>query len=168
MDPATGTADNGRMHTSDDDYLFFADRALDGMVYIVADLGDELANQPPNLPVANSPYQILTHCLGVLDYWVGHLVAGREIDRDRDAEFNATGQVGELVSRAAKAQQQLHADIAKARPSDPVRGRLNRDWLPADREFTQQAALLHVLEELCQHHGHMELTRDILRADRGS
>jgi len=67
---------------SDEDYLYFANRAIDGMVNIVTGLGDELANQRPPIPGANSPYALLTHCLGVVSYWAGALVAGREVIRD--------------------------------------------------------------------------------------
>ena len=35
---------------------------------------------------------------------------------------------------------------------------------PDELEFTSQGhALLHVMEEVCQHLGHMEITRDLLR-----
>jgi hypothetical protein len=59
-----------------EEYLYFTDRALDGMAAIVAELGDELANRRPDLPGANTPYAVLTHCLGVAEFWAGHLVAG--------------------------------------------------------------------------------------------
>jgi hypothetical protein len=38
-----------------DDYLFFVDEALDGMVRIVTELGDDLANRRPDVSGANSP-----------------------------------------------------------------------------------------------------------------
>ena len=72
-----------------DDYLLFLDEVLDDMVRIVTELGDELANQRPDLPDSNSPYAILTHCLGVMEYWGGYMVGGRSIQRDRAAEFRA-------------------------------------------------------------------------------
>jgi hypothetical protein len=53
---------------SDDEFRYFVDRALDGMAAILVDLGDELANARPALPGAKSPYAIVTHCLGVVDY----------------------------------------------------------------------------------------------------
>ncbi|MGI8678221.1 MAG: hypothetical protein ACR2LX_05950 [Jatrophihabitans sp.] len=49
------------------DYLYFLDRAPDGMLEIITRRGDDLANRRPDLPGANSPYAILTHCLGVMD-----------------------------------------------------------------------------------------------------
>ena len=32
---------------------------------------------------------ILTHCIGVCDYWIGTLLGKRESFRDRDAEYGA-------------------------------------------------------------------------------
>ena len=52
-----------------DDLLFFLDEALDGMVGVITELGDGYASQRPDIPGANSPYAILTHCLGVMEYW---------------------------------------------------------------------------------------------------
>ncbi|HML01243.1 MAG TPA: DUF664 domain-containing protein, partial [Acidimicrobiales bacterium] len=86
---------------STDDYMSFVDEAIDGLIQIVEGLGDDLANRRPAFPEANSPYAILTHCLGVMEFWGGHLVGGREVVRDREAEFVASGPVGELLARVA-------------------------------------------------------------------
>lgn len=147
-----------------DDFLYYAEGALDAMVSIVSELGDDLANRRPNVPGANSPFAILTHCLGVMEYWGGEIVAGRTIVRDRPAEFWATGSVAELTQRAERARQQLRADIAELDPFSPPRGTpRNMDFtLPLAR--TQGGALLHIYEELAQHRGQLEITRDILRS----
>ncbi|NBO09836.1 MAG: hypothetical protein EBV30_10980, partial [Actinobacteria bacterium] len=63
-----------------DEFLYFAHRAFDGMAAIVETLGDDLANRVPSLPGANSPYALLTHCIGVSDFWGGYLVNGRKIE----------------------------------------------------------------------------------------
>lgn len=151
------------MMLSDEEYLYFADRALDGMAAILTSLGDEAANARPDLPGANSPYAIVTHCLGVLEYWAGHLVAGREVHRDREAEFTASGSVRELLSRIDAAKQQLRRDLAAADFRAPLRGEVPPRYADAVAGRTQAAALQHVYEELAQHHGHLELTRDLLR-----
>ncbi len=152
---------------TDDDYLYFACRALDGMIDTVEGLGDELANVRPPLPGANSPYALLTHCLGVTSYWAGALVAGREVARDRDAEFTAAGPVRPLLERAAAARAGLAEDARAAAPADPLRGTPPPGFLGPDRELTQGAALLHVYEELAQHHGQMEIIRDAILAGAG-
>ncbi|MGH3855902.1 MAG: DUF664 domain-containing protein [Pseudonocardiaceae bacterium] len=147
-----------------DDYFAFVDDALDGMVNIVSELGDDRANRRPDIPGANSPYVILTHCLGVMEYWGGHIVAGRPITRDRAEEFRAAGPVGALVERAGRARQQLRADTANVDPFAPPRGAPRPEDVELPLGRTQGGALVHIYEELAQHRGHMELTRDLLRS----
>jgi hypothetical protein len=148
-----------------DDYLWFVDEALDGMITIVTELGDDLANRRLDLPGANSPYALLAHCLGVMEYWAGALVAGRTIERDRDAEFRATGAVDDLIDRARRAQRQLRADVERLEVAAPLR---IAPLLAEDAELpigrSQGGALVHVYEELAQHRGQMEITCDVLRA----
>ena len=152
------------MGISIDDLAYYVDLAVDGMIEIVRDLGDDLACTRPDLPGANSPYAVLTHCLGVMSFWAGYTVAGRNVDRDRAAEFRATGSVDALAQACAAAKRQFAADLAAAQPDQPLR-RMPSDRTWQGRELKNQgAALLHVLEELAQHHGQMELTRDVLRS----
>ena len=149
---------------SNDDFLEFVEAALDFLVGIVSDLGDELANSRPDLPGANSPYAILTHCLGVMEYWGGHVAAGRTIERNRGAEFRAHGQVSELIDRVRESLARFRADVGGVPPEARPPGDLEPgdDALPLGR--TKGGAVLHVYEELERHLGQMELTRDILRA----
>lgn len=143
------------------EYLRFVDKAFDSMAAIVSDLGEELGNTRPQLPEANSPYAILAHCLGVMEFWGGHVVSGRDNHRDRPAEFRAVGAVDKLLNQATRARQQLHADVHAAERDTRPRN------LPEDCDAeTQGAVLLHIYEELAQHLGQLELTRDLLRADQ--
>lgn len=145
-----------------DDYLQFVDEALDGMVRIVSELGDDDANRRPDLPGANAPYAILTHCLGVMEYWGGYVVAGREVQRDRDAEFHAAGTVADLAERVSRGREQLRSDLTDLEPFAPPRGTPPGD--PNPSKTTQGGALIHVYEELAQHRGQMEGCRDVLLA----
>ena len=145
-----------------DDYLYFAGRALDGMASIVAELGDDLANVRP-LPGANSPYALLTHCVGVADYWSGALVAGRAADRDRDAEFAAAGPVAALLDEVRGLRVRLAADVAGLDARAPLRATPPVAYAGPVRTLDRGGALLHVLEELAQHHGQMEILRDAIR-----
>lgn len=147
-----------------DDYLSYVRDALDGMVQVVTELGDDLANRRPDLPGANSPYVILTHCLGVMEYWGGQIVAGRRIERDRDAEFRAAGSVPDLVERTWRARERFEADIATAEPAAPPRGTPAPDVADLPLGRTQGGALLHIYEELAQHRGQLEGCRDVLLA----
>jgi Protein of unknown function (DUF664) len=153
----------GRPVITGEDYLYFVDRALDGMADVLWDLGDGLVNVRPDLPGANSPYAIVTHCLGVVEYWAGHLVAGRVVERDRAAEFTAAGRVDDLIARVQLAKRRLRDDIAGVDPAAPLRHEPPADYLATKPELTRGGALLHVYEELSQHLGQLEITRDVIR-----
>ena len=105
------------------DVLWYVDHVLDAMAAILARLGDRLANERPDLPGANSPFAIVTHCLGVMEFWAGAMIADRPIVRDRDAEFTATGAVDDLVARVALCRRRFAADLDKRTRATLDRGR---------------------------------------------
>jgi Protein of unknown function (DUF664) len=150
------------MGISVDALTSFVDQAVDELTSIVTSLGDDRVNQRPDLPGANSPYAILYHCLGVMAYWGGHVVAGRDVQRDRAAEFTATGHAADLVAAVHRAKIQFRADARTADPQAPPRRTAGRRGPGALEVRSQGHALLHVLEEVYQHLGQAELTRDIL------
>jgi Protein of unknown function (DUF664) len=147
-----------------EDYFWFVDAALDDIVAIVTSLGDELANQSPALAGANSPYAILTHCLGVMEGWGGEIVAGRTLSRDRPSEFVATGRVADLAVRAREARAQLGRDVANVDPRAKPVGQTEGDDTDLWLGESQGRVLFHIYEELAQHRGQLEITRDILLA----
>jgi hypothetical protein len=150
-----------------EDFLWYVDTALDQMTAIVLQLGDETASRRPALAGANSPYAILTHCLGVMEFWGGETVAGRTIERDREAEFRAEGRVADLCARTSVARRQLDDDLADFDSLAPP-----KTVAPGDEDEpvgrTQGGVLVHVIEELFQHLGQMELSRDVLLASSES
>jgi hypothetical protein len=149
---------------SDADFLWFVDQALTAMTAILRQLGDELANTRPELDGANTPYAVLTHCLGVMEYWGGAVVAGRPIERDRPAEFRAEGRVCDLAVRVTDARHRLEGDIAVMEPSAPPRHAGDPEDSDLPYAKTQGGVLLHILEELYQHLGQMEISRHVLLA----
>jgi uncharacterized damage-inducible protein DinB len=152
---------------SDEDYLYFAERALDGMTAIVLELGDDAANRPAH-EGANTPYALLHHCLAVVETWAGAFVHGRPVDRDRDSEFSATGEVASLAQRVGLAREQLREDVRACSPDRPLVQEPPSSFLGPTRALTQGGALQHVFEELAQHHGQMEVLRDLLLLERCS
>ena len=138
------------------------------MADIITALGDDLANKRPDLPGANSCYAIVNHCIGVVDYWAGSFIAGQRIPRDRDSEFTASGPVDELLERLAALQIRFPewVDIAVTEGirdrdlADGVRGGTTRAAILATA--TPEWTLLHILHDIAQHVGHMEITRDVL------
>ncbi|HEY0494268.1 MAG TPA: hypothetical protein VGD48_00915 [Kutzneria sp.] len=128
-------------------YLDFSANALNGMADIVAELGDDLANRRLPLPGANTPYAVVNHSVGAIGYWVGEVVSGRPANRDRDAEFTASGPVAPLLDRIRETVVQLTKDVAAARDDADTAG-----------------ALLHVYTDVVQHHGQLQIMRDAIVA----
>ncbi|WP_406457168.1 DinB family protein [Streptomyces sp. NBC_01622] len=145
-----------------DEYLYFLRRALDGMVGALEDLGDDLANTPPPLPGANSAYAIAFHCTAVAEYWIGHIAAGRPVDRERASEFTARGTANDLKSGLDALFERLREDLAAVGTCTVPANTPPASFEGPDRELTSSGVLLHVLEELAQHHGQVEIGRDLL------
>jgi hypothetical protein len=134
------------------------------MLDVAHRLGDDLVNERPHGPGTNSVAALVTHCCGVTEYWLGHVVLGRPSHRDRDAEFTTAATVAELRYRMAATMRVAGDDLAAIGAGTGPRGAGTglhgaRDELPGG---TDASVVLHVLEELFQHLGHMELTADAL------
>ncbi|GAA3073422.1 hypothetical protein GCM10010464_41870 [Pseudonocardia yunnanensis] len=145
-----------------DEYLYFLARAFDGMLDALGELDEGAINTRPPLQGANSPYAIVHHCVEMSDYWIGHVVAGRPTNRDRTAEFSATGSLDELRRRVADVQRRLLDDLAGADLQGDPKNPPADDYQGPEQPLTCAGVLLHVLEELAQHHGHVQLSRDLL------
>jgi hypothetical protein len=140
---------------------FLVDRHLDRMAAIASDLGDELVNFTPELPGANSPYQLVLHCCGMIEWWTRSAILGKPVDRDRDAEFKAWGEVTTLLRRVESVRAQLLRDLATVDLDAPLQGEPSAHYIGTPIGASARGVLLHVLEELAQHHGHLEITRDL-------
>jgi hypothetical protein len=147
-----------------EELLWFVDDCLSSMLDVVEGLGDDLANTRPELAGANSPYAILTHCLGVIDWWGGVMISGRQVVRDRDAEFVATGPVSGLREQVRRTRDRLREDLQQLDPQAPPVGPVDEELAGLPYGRTRSAVLLHVFHELAQHLGQMEITRDLLVA----
>jgi len=139
--------------------------AFTKMLAVVDRLGDAKINVKPPGPDTNSAAALVVHCCGVSENWLGHVGLGRPSDRDRDAEFQATASVAELRSLIEAARGQAEADVVAldASPAPVTRDRPSGAH-PVDVDRSPASLVIHVLEELYQHLGHMELTADALAA----
>lgn len=148
---------------STDELLAACDRALDQYAEVLRDLGDGLvASRPDGIP-GNSGFGLVAHLLGVVDRWGSTVNLGVVVPRDRDAEFLATGSLDEALALLATVRERLHAH---ARAASPRQAPANPPADDPDGYATQSEVLLHVYEELAQHLGQLEVTRDVLLARR--
>lgn len=154
------------MDTTQETVLHFALEKLDAMIAILAGMDDATANRTLGVPGSNSPYVLLFHSLGAMRRWSSTVNRGIEISRDREAEFTASGSVAELLELAAHHRAAFIADVLAtdlaASPAVPAEG------FPDVYGRSSLAVLVHVVEELAQHLGHLEITRDVLATLSGT
>lgn len=130
------------------------------------DIPDEVLNRPLPLPETNSIFALATHLVGAGEFWTLVLVGGREIPRDRPAEFHATGTGAALVTRYERWIAELHAlldtfsEEELERMANPAPFRAWRDDMPQ----TMLTCLLHAVEHSALHLGHIQLTRQMVLA----
>ncbi|MEM7287541.1 MAG: DUF664 domain-containing protein [Actinomycetota bacterium] len=150
-----------------DEFLLFCHRTLDGYRDVLARLDDTLVNTTPPIPGANTPYRLVVHAMGACDWWTSHIVCGHPSERDRAAEFVASGTVAE----AGAALDLAGARLDDLRPELAAAGVVHGNpstTKPLGTEWTVGACLIHAYEELAQHLGHLEVTADVLIAERSA
>jgi len=118
----------------------------------------------------NTFYALAMHVIGAGEYWVLHAAAGWPIHRDRQAEFQARGDLASLQTRAerwlANAREALasltEADFQRVfeRRADPAQGLSAIRWTVAE-------CLVHAVEHTALHVGHLQIQRQLWNAERG-
>ncbi|HJX78665.1 mycothiol transferase [Glutamicibacter sp.] len=135
---------------------------FDRLCATVNDVPDVLINSCLPVEGSNSPVQILVHCCGMMRRWSSTVNLGIKVPRDRDAEFSARMSKPEVLKLALETRAAFAADISfttmEQAPAVLPSGREIEYWMA-----TCKGVLMHVYEELCQHLGHLEITRDFLR-----
>lgn len=125
------------------------------MVMKIEGLDEEQARWRPT-EQANSLLVLVQHLTGVERNWFQRVVAGREIDRDRDAELGPLE--GLTVAEAVAAYRD------EWRRSDEVLDGVGSLDEPGKGEsgFSVRWVLMHMLEETARHAGHADITRELI------
>ncbi len=144
------------------EYLASCDVAWNGYAEIARELGDELISTRPEVPGTNSCFGLITHVVGVAGRWARTVNRGIVVPRDRDSEFLAQGSLDDALTLIDLGRLRLIEDVEAT--ADFAALSVNP---PADQPpETCGSILLHVYEELAQHLGQLEVTRDLLLAER--
>lgn len=131
------------------------------MLDVVDRLGDDRVNDRPLGPDTNAVAALVVHCCAVTEFWIGHVALGRPTSRDRESEFSTTATVAELHALVESTLAQVTEDLAAIDAGRVQPDRTGRQFLEGGDQ-SDGAIVLHVLEELYQHLGHMELAADAL------
>ncbi|MFA9564506.1 MAG: DUF664 domain-containing protein [Acidimicrobiales bacterium] len=137
--------------------------ALGQMVQVADRLGDDLLNERPVGDETNAVGALIVHSCEVTSFWLGHVAGGLPTERDRDREFSRRTTVGEVRAMVERTLAGTRADLERMADGDPEADPVLRQFLPGGDE-SDDSLVLHVIEELFQHLGHMEITADVLLA----
>lgn len=138
--------------------------ALDALVALTSDLdGARLNWRPASGPHAseatNSLYVLASHALGVAGQATLFMLGGQPGQRDRDAEFAASGATSEaLEARWASLRERIPASLAQL----PDTALLARYQHPVRGTETGRQLLAATATHVAIHLGHAQLTRDLL------
>ena len=135
--------------------------AFSGMGQVLDRLDDERVNQKPAGWGTNSVAGLIVHCCELAPSWFAMPGLGRDSDRDRDAEFGRTPRSPSSVQRIEPPSNRPCALVEEFLAGPTVPDHPFRDFMPGE-DRTDGALVIHVLEELFQHLGHMEVTADAL------
>jgi uncharacterized damage-inducible protein DinB len=112
----------------------------------------------------NTFYALMTHLISAGEYWILHASAGRPTDRNRPAEFRATGSRMALIERADRWMEESRAYLESLTEED-----LTREFVRAGNDpitWTVAECIMHAVEHTAVHVGHLQIQRQIWNAER--
>lgn len=108
---------------------------------------------------------IATHVLGAAHFMTMVAVGGAPDDRDREAEFHATGSVADLRARYDAWLDELHTLLNGLTEEDLSRETTVERY--TEHGLLTGEALLHALDHTAIHLGHLQVQRQLWEAETG-
>ena len=139
--------------------MHYLNHAFRGIAAVLDRVDDDTVNVRPTNWGTNSIAGLVVHCCELAPSWFETPGLGRESVRDRNAEFSTEATVGELRERIEQTVARLELLVEEFSKGPTALDHEFRAFLPGD-DRSDDALVLHVLEELFQHLGHMEVTAD--------
>lgn len=142
--------------------------ARDDMRAAIEGLPPEAINWRPAGDGTNSIAVIVHHAWHSTRQWLSVTVEAPLPDRDRSAEFEVSYESAEALVAALEAvSEECLVLISRDRHVDP--GAIRSHWDPgSDLKFNAAWTLLHAVEHVREHTGHVGLTRQLWDALPGS
>jgi uncharacterized damage-inducible protein DinB len=130
---------------------------------VIAGLPGEALDWQPTTG-ANSLAVLVTHAWRSTEAWTWR-AAGREIERDRAAEFRANGDPAALLTLLREGGARIEVALDAIDPATLGRVCFRQSMPPAgDEEYTAAHRVLHSVEHSQEHLGQSYLTRQLWEA----
>ena len=132
----------------------FLDYYRETMIMKIDGLSEEQARWTPT-EHANSLLTLIVHLAGVEYGWFQGTIAGREIDRDREAEFERQDiTVTEAVATYRAECERSNEILANVGSLD--------EPAKAEAGYSVRWIVVHMIEETARHAGHADITRELI------
>ncbi len=139
---------------------------LDQIIHILSSYPSARLNWRPATGTANSAYAIASHVVSCTRVYVLGFGCGQEVERDRQAEFAATGENSkELIAAVHNLADEIEAGLTALPPSS-LDQRLRPPqhlWgaTTESREISAREAIVSSIRHAALHLGELRLTRDL-------
>ncbi len=107
----------------------------------------------------NSIYALLTHSIASQRWWICENLAGRVIERNRPAEFTASGHDFSVLETSLEEVQEETREILR----QFTQGDLEQERVVKGRVLSVRWIVMHVIEHTALHLGHMQMTQQWLQ-----
>lgn len=149
--------------TEGEQFCFALRRNMEGVLRAVEGVPEAALAWAPPIPGANTLAALAVHAVASGEWWILVCVRGDDIPRDREAEFRATPTAAAIRARF-EAWYDAVAHLIREQPPEWF-GQLSRH---PNGDRTNRRCLMHSVEHLAQHFGHLELSTDLWRRDHQS
>ncbi len=125
----------------------------------VQGLNDEAGNWRPLPKDTNTIYATLSHVIGAQNNWIRKIIAGQQIQRDREAELRSAGSLADIAGRFKKESQEIDEILSKLR--EPQLSETRNVPGQYGEVATVRWCILHIISHSATHLGHIQLTRQL-------
>ena len=142
-------------------YITMLDDLRNRFKEAVQDMTADQLNWAPPAKDVNSPYILAYHIAGSEAMWIHQIVGQRDVSRDRDAEFQATGDspaaLNERLDSVAATSREIlggltRADLEQSRTQPTRRG---------GGQAPVRWCIANLIEHYAEHLGHLDLTKQL-------
>lgn len=112
----------------------------------------------------NSIGVIATHIAGSLKWYLGEVIAGRDMRRDRDAEFRARGNDARALAQTLDDAREFAREILETLTP----AMLDETRQARTRTVIVRQGITHIVAHTAQHVGHLEITAQVWKMKGGS
>ena len=140
----------------------------DAIVAELEGMTAEALNWRLEMPETNTIYMSAFHASMSMRHWVLTWAGGEKIERDRDAEFRASGSLDQIRNHWNETVELSKQTIGRLTDDDLDSAR-HMTFLSdgSEREGSARDCLLHAIEHANIHLGHIQLAKQLYETNHG-